>query len=166
MLNLSTKTVLNLWLLPLLFLLPATLSAQQPAAVEVSGGVVAFTEATESFVGGAARFYVSPRISLGPEVAYISADSHHHLMLTGNLTFDFLSQRRVTPFVLAGGGIFHTSEEFRFTNSTSTHTEGAFTAGGGIRALLGNRVTVGTDVRVGWELHVRLSGTLGIRLGR
>ena len=134
--------------------------------MEVSGGVVAFTEATESFIGGAARFYVSPRISLGPEVAYISGDSHQHLVLTGNLTFDFLSQRRVTPFVLAGGGIFHTREEFRFINSTSTHTEGAFTAGGGIRALLGNRVTVGTDVRVGWELHVRLSGTIGIRLGR
>jgi hypothetical protein len=153
---------------PLVFLLllPATLRAQQTADVEASGGVFVFTDESEPFVGGAARFYVSPRVSLGPEVNYIFGNSHSHLVLTGNLMFDFLSQRRLTPFVVAGGGIFHTRSDFAFPNSTSRHTEGAFTAGGGIRTLLGNRITVGADLRVGWETHVRLSGMVGVRLGR
>jgi hypothetical protein len=146
------------------------LAAQQPApVVEISGGSVAFTEATESFVAGAARFYILPRVSIGPEVTYIIGDDHSHVVATGNFVFDFLGldkgrPRRVTPFGLVGGGIFQTRNQFPFANFTST--EGAFTAGGGIRTLLGNRVTLGGDVRVGWELHVRVGGTIGIRLTR
>src|SRR5262249_31121281 len=38
---------------------PTSLAAQEPApVVEISGGSIAFIEATESFVGGAARFYI------------------------------------------------------------------------------------------------------------
>jgi hypothetical protein len=44
--------------------------------------------------------------------------------------------------------------------------EGAFTAGGGVRALVGPRVFVGAEARVGWELHLRLNGIIGVRLGR
>ena len=45
-------------------------------------------------------------------------------------------------------------------------TEGAFTAGGGVRAFASDRVTVGIDARVGWELHLRVNGFVGVRLGR
>ena len=38
--------------------------------------------------------------------------------------------------------------------------------GGGVRALVGDRVTVGVDARVGWELQLRLNGSIGVRLGR
>jgi hypothetical protein len=162
---------LTLFLLSQLFIpLTATRAAAQeiPAPVlEISGGSIAFTEATESFLAGAARFYVKPRLSIGPEVTYIFADGHSHVVVTGNVVYDFLRPpRRFTPFVVAGGGIFHSREEFRLLNQVSTHTEAAFTAGGGIRSLLGNRVVVGADVRVGWELHVRLGGTIGVRLGK
>ena len=37
-------------------------------------------------------------------------------------------------------------------------------AGGGIRALVGDRVLVGLETRVGWELHLRLSGLVGLQL--
>jgi hypothetical protein len=137
--------------------------------IEFSGGSIAFTEETESFVGGAARFYVLPRVSLGPEITHILADSHSHLMVTGNVVFDFLrpdggQPRRFTPFGVVGVGIFQTRNQFPIANFTST--EAAFTAGAGIRTLLGNRVTLGGDLRVGWELHVRAGGTIGVRLGK
>jgi hypothetical protein len=48
----------------------------------------------------------------------------------------------------------------------SIASEGAFTAGGGVRAYLGDRAFVGVDARVGWELHVRINGLVGISLGR
>jgi len=64
--------------------------------------------------------------------------------------------------IVAGGGLFQTRE--RFPVGTFTSSEGAFTAGGGVRAALGQRVTVGVDTRVGWELHLRVSGLIGVRL--
>ena len=51
-------------------------------------------------------------------------------------------------------------------NEDFTHTEGAFTAGGGVRAAVGDRVTVGVDARIGWETHIRINGVVGVRLGR
>jgi hypothetical protein len=145
-------------------------AVQRPAPVaEISAGSIGFTDATESFMGGAARFYVLPRISLGPDLTYIFGEDHSHLMVTGNVVFDFLrpvggQPPRVTPFVLLGAGFFQTRNQFSFANFNST--EGAFTAGGGIRTLLGNRVTLGADLRIGWEAHVRLGGTIGVRLGK
>ncbi|MGE3885156.1 MAG: hypothetical protein AB7H81_01870 [Vicinamibacterales bacterium] len=94
-------------------------------------------------VGGAGRFYLTPRLALGPELVYISGDNHSHLVLTGNLTFDVAAPlagrpRAVTPFLVIGGGLFQTRESFDAAGFT--HSEGAFTAGGGVRAV-GNRVT-------------------------
>ena len=59
--------------------------------------------------------------------------------------------------------MFQTRESF-FTG-TLTSREGTFTAGGGVRSLVGNRVSVGVDARVGWELHLRLTGMVGLQLG-
>ena len=144
----------------------------RPGSVaEFAGGWVGFADdgiASESLVGGAARWYLLPRISVGPEVLYIHGDNHSHLVVTGNLTFDVLGPinrrpRPVTPFLVAGGGVFQTRESL-FTG-TFTSSEGAFTAGGGVRVLAADRVTVGIDARVGWELHLRLNGFIGLRLG-
>jgi hypothetical protein len=140
-------------------------------AVEVAAGALFFADdgvVTEPFGGAAARFYVTPRISIGPEIAFISGEGHSHFMLTGNLTFDFLAPsqgqpRAVTPFVVVGGGMFRTNE--RFFDDAFTSTDGAFTAGGGIRARAGRRVIAGAEARVGWELHIRLHGFLGVQLG-
>ena len=141
-------------------------AAPHETALEVSGGKIAFTETTETFAGGTARFYVTPRVSLGPEISFIQGDNHTHWMATGNLTLDFLTQRserHFIPFAVVGGGLFETRE--KFNNQTLTSREGAFTAGTGIRLLLGDHVTLGADIRIGWELHVRVGGSLGVRLG-
>jgi hypothetical protein len=60
--------------------------------------------------------------------------------------------------------MFQTREQF--FNGTYTSREGAFTAGGGVRALVADRVTVGLEMRLGWETHIRLNGLVGLRLGR
>ena len=150
----------------------ATAQDRPGPAVEIAAGWVGFADdgiVSESLVGGAARWYLLPRISVGPEVAYIHGNNHSHLMVTGNVQCDLLAPmagrpRRVNPFVIAGGGLFQTREHF--FSGTFTSSEGAFTAGGGVRALVGDRVTIGVDMRVGWELHLRINGLVGLQLGR
>ena len=141
-------------------------------ALEISGGWIGFADdgiVSEAVGGGAARLYLLPRISVGPEVVYIGGDNHSHLIVTANVTWDILAPvngrpRQVTPYFVTGGGIFQTRESF-FTG-TFTSSEGAFTAGGGIRGIVGKRMLVGVDARVGWELHLRLTGMVGLQLGR
>src|SRR5262245_9662689 len=155
----------------ILVLLPGRASAQHrpgPAA-EFSAGWVGFADdgvVGEGMVGGAARWYVSPRVSVGPEVLFIQGSNHSHFVLTGNVNVDVLSPvngrpRTVTPFLVAGAGLFQTRETF--LNGPFTSTEGAFTAGGGVRARTGDHLTFGVDTRIGWELHVRVNGFVGIQ---
>ena len=152
---------------------PVAAQNRPAPAVELAAGSLLFPDdsvVTEGFVGGAVRVYVSPRISVGPEIAYIRGENHRHLMATGNVTFDLVravngEPPALTPFVIAGGGLFRTRSSFP-NNETFTHNEGAFTAGGGVRAFLGKRVIVGAEARIGWELHIRLNGVVGVRLGK
>ena len=150
--------------------LPATAQETPAPAVEVGLGWMGFADdgiVNESMVGAAARWYPLPRISVGPEVIYVIGNRHSHLTVTGNVTVDLRAPengrpRPVTPFVVIGGGLFQTREEF--FGGTFTSSEGAFTAGGGIRGLIGDRFTVGIDARIGWELHIRVNGLVGVRL--
>lgn len=151
---------------------PANAQERPAPAAEVAAGWVGFADdgiVSEVLFGGAARVYVLPRIAVGPEVLYLRGERHSHLVVTGNVTWDVFApmdgrQRPVTPFVVVGGGLFQTRETFPSGDFTSS--EGAFTAGGGVRALAGDRITIGIDARVGWELHLRVNGTIGVRLGR
>jgi hypothetical protein len=152
-------------------LFPAKTVAQvRPGpAAEFSAGWVGFADdgvVSEGVVGGTVRWYMSPRVSVGPEVLFIEGSNHSHFVLTGNVTFDLLSPvnskpRAITPFVVAGGGLFQTRESFR--QGPFTSTEGAFTVGGGVRARVGEHVTFGVDSRIGWELHVRVNGFVGVQ---
>jgi hypothetical protein len=149
----------------------ATAQDRPGLAVDVSAGWVGFADdgiVNESLLGGSARWYLFPRTSIGPEIVYLSGDHHSHVVITGNITWDMFAPvngrpARVTPFFVAGGGVFQTREVF-FTG-TFTSNEGTFTAGGGVRAHVGNRATFGVDARVGWELHLRISGLVGFRFG-
>lgn len=141
-------------------------------AAQIAIGWVGFADdgvVSEILAGGEARWYLGPRIAVGPEVAYIGGDNHSHFVATGNLTFDLTAPiegrpRQITPFLVVGGGLFQTRESF--PTGPFTSSEGAFTAGGGVRALVGETMTAGVDVRIGWELHVRVNGFIGFRLGR
>ena len=148
-------------------------AAQEPGRLvaEAAVGWVGFADdgiVSESLVGASARWYVSPRLSVGPEVIYINGNNHSHLAVTGDVTFDIVAgvngsrPRRVTPFVVIGGGLFSTRETFVLGRFTAT--EGAFTAGGGVRAFVSDSVTVGVETRVGWEAHLRVNASVGVRL--
>jgi hypothetical protein len=172
--NRSTSAVVSIALLALLFAHTAAAEERPRPALELAAGALFFADdgvVKEGFIGGSARLYVLPRISVGPEIAFIQGERHHHVMLTGNVTFDFVDPlsggqlRSVTPYAVVGAGLFQTKQQFP-NNDTFTSSEGAFTAGGGVRARVGKSVTVGAEARVGWELHLRVNGTIGIQLGK
>jgi hypothetical protein len=147
---------------------PVAAQTAQNVAVEFAAGGLFFPDdgvVTEGFLGGAGRFHVSPRVSIGPEIAFVSGEHHSHFMLTGNVTFDFLGPvngrpRTVTPFAVVGGGIFQTREDFPTGSFTSA--DPAFTAGAGVRVRFGRSGFAGVETRFGWELHIRLNGLVGV----
>ena len=168
-----TRTVAFAFFLLVAPMARSTFTQDRPGPVaEFLAGWVGFADdgiVSEGMFGGAARFYLLPRIAVGPEVLYIQGENHSHFVLTGNLTWDVIAPAggrpaRVTPFLVAGGGLYQTREDF--PSGPYTSSEGAFTAGGGVRAVAGDRVTVGVDVRIGWELHVRVNGIVGVRMGK
>lgn len=143
---------------------------RRPApVVELTAGYAGFVDEDlidHVVIGSALRFHLLPRISVGPELQYMAGPGDDRdLILTGNVTFDLLPpDRRVTPFLVAGGGFLRHSD--RFGASSFSSSEGAFTAGAGVRGWLNDRVYVAGDFRVGWELHYRVAGTLGIALSK
>ena len=159
-----------LFLTALALSLPAAIAAAQeahPRAIEFSAGALVFADdgtVTEGMLGAAARYYVSPRVAIGPEILFVQGNNHRHIIATGNLTFDFVTQaagRRpaVIPFAVLGGGMFQTRD--RAPRGGFTSSEGAFTAGGGVRGVVSERFLVGAEARIGWELHVRFNGIVG-----
>lgn len=145
--------------------------ARPVIVVEGTAGWVGFGDESlihHTLIGTSARAYVTPRISLGPEVQYlIGPGSDRDLVLTGNVMLDVLAPRpdrprRLTPFVVLGGGLFRHSD--RFGSSTFTSTEGAVTAGIGMRGWINDRVFIAGDARLGWEAHMRLAATVGVVL--
>jgi hypothetical protein len=149
-----------------LFASPAH-ARQQSFAIDAAAGWVGFADdgiVSEGLFGGAARWQISPRVGIGPELVYIQGENHSHFVVTGNLTFDFNPDGAVQPFILVGGGMFQTHETF--FDDAVTSSEGAFTAGGGVRGRVSERVSLGLDVRLGWETHIRVGGIVSVRLGR
>lgn len=149
--------------------IPAGAQRHPAPAAEITSGWAGFVDdATKhhAVAGAALRWYVSPRLSLGPEVVYmIGPGSDRDLYFTGNLVFDVLQpergrRRRFTPYLVAGAGFFRHSDEF--LRGTFVSYEGAFTGGGGARVFLSDRVYVAPELRVGWELHLRATATVGV----
>jgi len=146
--------------------------AQAPA-VEVTAGYAGFVDdatISHGVIGGLARWQVTPRLGIGPEVTYMRGPrSDRDLFVMGNVTWDLVSggsrrPGRVVPYVLGGAGFFRHFD--RFGPLSFASNEGTFTAGGGARAWVTPRVYVGGEARFGWELHTRVTGTVGVQLGR
>ena len=166
------------------FALPAVAQQRGAITVDAATGWTGFADdgvVSEWPAGVAARWYLTPRVSIGPEFTFISGESHSHRVLTGNLIFDVVKpvrrsakreggpragKSRLTPFIVIGAGVFNTLESFSFTGEKFSSSEGAFTVGGGVRAPLNDRVSVGADARLGWEPHFRLTAFASARLGK
>jgi hypothetical protein len=142
-----------------------------PSSIEVFAGHAGFAdEATieHSVFGGSGRIYLTPRISLGPEITYMRGpgDDRDWFFL-GNLTFDVRSPTagrspRVSPFVIAGAGFFTHSD--RVGTGIYTSGEGTFAAGAGTRVHITDRVYATGDLRFGWEWHYRITAGIGLTL--
>ncbi len=138
------------------------------AAAEFIAGYAGFVDdATidHALVGVAARWYVTRRLSVGPEVVYVRGPAFDRdLFVTGNLTYDLAGSGgrapRVIPFLAAGAGFMRHSDSVG--GRTFSSSEGAFTAGGGVRIRMTARTFGAGDVRCGWELHCRVTGSLGV----
>jgi hypothetical protein len=147
------------------------LRGQPATAVEVTGGYAAFVDESaigHGVIGGAFRFHLSRRLSVGPEIVYmIGPGDGRELFLTGNVTFDLANAGpgrtgRVTPFLVAGAGLMRHSDGLGGVGFSAN--EGAVTGGGGVRVWLSPRVYTASEFRIGWEPHIRITGTLGVAL--
>jgi hypothetical protein len=147
--------------------------AQPRAApvVEAGVGYAGFVDdatIAHAVAAGAVRWHVTPRLSIGPEITYMKGPrSDRDLFVTGNVVWDLVPgggrAGRVVPYVLGGAGVFRHFDRFGATSFASN--EGTFTAGGGARVWATRRVYVGAEARFGWELHTRVSGTVGVKPG-
>jgi opacity protein-like surface antigen len=152
----------------LLLLLPASTTAQDNAwRADISVGWAGFVDdATQNYLvlGGGLRRYVTPRVSIGPEIVVMSNGNlvrDRNVMLTGNVTFDVFEttrDRRVVPFVVAGGGIVWMRDQVR--DGPFWSSDPSFTVGGGARARLTDTVSAGAEYRLGWEPHQRITAFL------
>ena len=140
----------------------------RPIAVEGTVGWAGFVDdATthHAVYGGGARFSLSPRISVGPEVAYmVGPDADRDIFVMGSLWIDLLPPAAglpIAPYFVVGGGYMGHRDELGRGPYPWNH-EGAFTAGGGARVHVNDRVYVGGDVRIGWELHLRSTAHVGV----
>ena len=160
--------------LALAAVLPATADAQPPRwAADLTAGYAAFVDDKTAFlpaVGGAVRRQLSPRVSVGPEFIVMIGQPDGRgraLMLTGNVVFNAYSvhgrdSRRLTPFLVGGLGMFWSREEF--VTGPFWSSDPAFTAGGGLRGPIAERISVSAEYRIGWELHQRVTGTVTFEL--
>ena len=146
---------------------PAAAQDRPSPAIDVHAAWVGFADdgiVSEPLFGGAFRWYLHRRIAIGPEAVYIQGDNHHHFVFTGNLTMELRPGHAIEPFIVVGGGLYQTHETF--VDDAVTSSEGAFTAGGGVRGRVSDRVSIGIDARIGWETHLRVGGVVAVRLGR
>ena len=126
-------------------------------------------------IGGGARVFVTPRLAIGPEVAYLrgefDARDTSNLSVTGNLTFDFIRddhKRRVVPYLAAGGGYLRQRTLVGSgPGSTAlrpfTSGEGTLSAGLGLRIAVASRMFIAPEFRFGWEPETRIAVTVGMR---
>ncbi len=125
-----------------------------------------------STVGGGARVFVTPRLAIGPEVAYLSGKfDASNLTVTANMTFDIVrddGRRRIVPYLAAGGGYLRQktlvgSGPGSTARVPFTSSEGTMSVGVGARIALGSQLFVAPEFRLGWEPETRIAVTIGMR---
>ena len=151
-----------------LLMTPATAVAQDTAwHADVSVGWAGFVDdSTKNYVvlGGSIRRQVTPRVSIGPEIVVMmnrNLVTDRILTLTGNLVLDVVEptrNRRVVPFLVAGGGIVRMRDQVR--NGPFWSADPSFTLGGGVRGRVSDAISAGAEYRIGWEPHQRITAFL------
>ena len=139
---------------------------RRPIAIEGTVGWAGFADdATKhhTIVGAAVRLPIGRRLSVGPEVFVANGSTEDDTFVLGSIWVDLgpsPEAARVVPYVVLGGGYMRHDQ--RFGDRHFISGEGSFTAGGGVRGHLGDRLYVGADARIGWELHLRVTAHVGV----
>lgn len=99
--------------------------------------------------GADARWYMSPRVALGPELVYMIGRGHaRYLALAGNITVDLFARRRAaTPFFLASYGGEHHSNSYG--GGSFVVYSSFLSIGAGVRVPLGERWYLAPEAQVG-----------------
>jgi len=149
----------------------AAQSARPAPILEAHTGYAGFIDEVwikRAIVGGAGRWFVSPRVAIGPEFLYLHGrNGEHDWTLTGNVSFDFWREselRPVTPYLIAGGGLL--SQTDIVGTGPFTSKDPTFSGGVGARIRLGRRAYIAPEFRMGFEPTVRIGVTVGVRTGR
>src|SRR5688572_12628188 len=126
-------------------------------------------------IGGGARVFVTQRLAIGPEVAYLNGEfdalEASNLTVTANMTFDIVrddGRSRIVPYLAAGGGYLRQKTLVGSgPGSTAlvpfTSSEGTMSAGVGARIALGSHMFVAPEFRLGWEPETRFAVIIGTR---
>lgn len=140
---------------------------------EGAGGWTGFADDSvihHSLIGLAARYSLTRRISVGPELQHmVGPGFDRDTLLTGNIVVDLLAPtptrpRPTTPYLVVGGGLLRHTARYRSSVASRpfTRTYGAATLGVGLRGWVSRRVFVGADARLGLAPHLRLAGLVGV----
>jgi hypothetical protein len=160
-------TARSILALAIVWSIPASAGAQvrenPRLAVDVSAGYAAFLDESpiaHATAGGAVRWRLSPRFSVGPEITFMKGPGgDRDLFLTGKAVVDFMPRRRASPYFVADGGLMLHRDDFFHTGAFWAR-EGAVSFGAGARVRMTPRLSLAPEVRVGWEPHVRIGGVL------
>jgi hypothetical protein len=148
--------------------------ATPPPIIEVTTGYTPFFDDGGALphvaVGSGARWYVTPGVAVGPEVHYMRGEGRDRdLLTTLTATFDLGDDRdgsgapRVTPYLVANGGVAQHWGRFQPRGSTSGLV---VSFGGGVRIPLSGRFFIAPEYRIGIEPQMRFTVALGWRPGR
>ena len=152
----------------LLAAVAASAFAQRPVDVRGTFGTAAFADDSAQVhgsVGGSARFYVTRRFAIEPEFQYLTLNRNHHdWLFIPNVSFDFRSiDKRVVPYVIGGAGYLRTSDGIvRLFTVDTWLAEG----GGGAKIYLTRSFFIAPETRIGSELYLRTTVSLGYTFGR
>ena len=116
-------------------------------------------------LGGSARYYVSSRVSVGPEIQFIQPCkrqiyTYYHPRLTGkmNAAFDLNRSSRVQPYLVGGFGFVRS----KTTPPDPIHCSWEGTGGLGARLFVSKRTFVAPEAHVGGRIQIiRFAGSLG-----
>ena len=157
----------------LVSVLPGVAAAQErPWAAEVAAGHAAFVDdSTKHFfvAGGRVRRYVTPRVSVGPQLIVMTGGSggvrDRNITLFGDVVFDLFRDdaqgARVIPFVAGGAGIHWIRDEVR--DGYFWGRQLGASAGGGFRVRINRATAASIEYRLGSELYQQITGSVGVR---
>jgi hypothetical protein len=151
----------------LLLGLAGSVLAQRPIDIRGTIGAAGFVDDSGSHrtFGASARFYITRRFAIEPEIQYLALNRNHHdWIFLPNASFDFRSiDKRVIPYVIGGVGYLRISDGIARRFSIGTWVaEG----GGGAKIYVNRNVFIAPEVRIGSELYVRASASVGYTFGR